>query len=602
MYSRKTTFYACLVILSILVLAREPYAFPISAQPLVGEAGVSAAGDGNGRYLVGIERVPDTSNGPVAAVLFDQNGSILNTVDTGRIGCCASGASFDGVNFLLIWEDSNGNIQPDYQYQQVWGLLIDTDGNPAGDPFAVSSQGISVDGVNELAFGGDKYLMVYTKLIDPSRGEESDNRYIAGALISTDGSVSSEFRISTGHGHLSTVAFDGTNFFVVWVEDSEDKEIRGRFVSPAGTVGTEISINASTLPSDNPPAVRFGLDSYLVAFNDQRSDGGWDIMGQVVGTDGSLAGMPIAIKTGGSQIVPTIGFDGERYLVAYNDFSKDTSNWGVCDGSEGTCWDLRGRYVSTEGTLIGNPFTISGEEGIEFGGVGGYDDAAGFLVLVNKCGSRFFSSKCDAHGQFISTAQSYVGFLSPKAGETVPSGSTYTARWAASSDISKYTLKLSMDNGLTWSTIASGITDTSYDWPVPVPSNNKKLCLMKITGYDAGNAAVASDKTDGKFSIGVVTLASPAGGETLASGASYDITWTTNTTKNPVAKVSLSYTLDGVNWKPVAPTIAGNPGSYSWTVPAVTTTKTKSRVKVVLRNSAGNAVGSAVSPAFSIQP
>lgn len=159
------------VMFLVMIASGQAFSFPISTQPLVGEAGFAGAGDGNGNFLISIERVPDDTNGPITAKLIKSDGTIVNSIDTGRIGCCASGVAFDGTNYLMIWEDSNDHTQPDYSYQQVWGLFVDTNGSPAGQPFAISSTGISVDGIKEIAFDGlDKYLVVYTKLIDPIKG------------------------------------------------------------------------------------------------------------------------------------------------------------------------------------------------------------------------------------------------------------------------------------------------------------------------------------------------------------------------------------------------------------------------------------------------
>lgn len=593
------------VMFLVMIVSGQVFGFPISTEPLVGEFGIAGAGDGNGNFLIAIERVPHDTNGPITAKLIQSDGTILKSIDTGRIGCCATGVAFDGTNYLMIWEDSNENSQPDYSYQQVWGLFIDTDGNPVGEPFPISSTGVSVDGIKHLAFDGvGKYLVVYT-----IKGEE---RYIAGTIVDTNGNKSNEFRISSGSGRMPSVDFDGTNFLVAWVEDSQDKTVMARFVAPDGTLGSEITVDSDPRCSDNPLYVKFGLDSYLIAYSEQRGTGSipcsqagfgnWDLKGVILGTDGSIIEGPFYIKQGGSQVVPTIGFDGERFLVAYNDYSTDTSNYGVCDSTEGTCWDIRARYVSTEGTLIGNPFSISAVAGIDVGGIAGYDSTAGFLALINKCGNRIFSSKCDVYGQFISASQSYIGLLTPGAGEVIASGSNYLIKWTASDDISSVILRLSMDNGATWTTIANNVTGTGYNWSVPTPLNNKTKCLITITGFNSRGIAVASDKTDAPFIIEVIKLTSPNGGESLKSGSQHNITWRTNKTKNPISKVILSYTLDGgLTWKSIPNSLSiTNPGTYThpWTVPAVSTTKTKCRVRVVLKDSAGNVIGSDLSDGF----
>ena len=64
---------------------------------------------------------------------------------------------------------------------------------------------------------------------------------------------------------------------------------------------------------------------------------------------------------------------------------------------------------------------------------------------------------------------------------------------------------------------------------------NKGSCLVKVIGYDASDVKVGEDTSDGTFTIEVIRLISPDGGETLTSDTTHTITWTTNNTKNPVA-------------------------------------------------------------------
>ena len=103
---------------------------------------------------------------------------------------------------------------------------------------------------------------------------------------------------------------------------------------------------------------------------------------------------------------------------------------------------------------------------------------------------------------------------------------------------------------------------------------------------------MSEDISDARFSIDVVELTSPNGGDLVPSEGSWEITWTTNSTIKDVNSVKLYYTLDnGLTWKPIT-TLPGNPGSYSWPVPPVAKDKTKCKVKVVLKDGTGKVVGS----------
>ena len=158
--------------------------------------------------------------------------------------------------------------------------------------------------------------MTYTKLIDPALGGQSDNCFIAGRVVDPNGTMGSEFRISTGYGAASDVSFDGANFFVIWREDSQDQEIRGRFVSPDGVLGTEISVNASAAPSDNPKSVAFDGTNYLVVWNDEVGAGNWDVFGQLISPAGAPVGGVITLSNEpGPQLVTSVAFDGSSLSV-----------------------------------------------------------------------------------------------------------------------------------------------------------------------------------------------------------------------------------------------------------------------------------------------
>ena len=197
-----------------------------------------------------------------------------------------------------------------------------------------------------------------------------------------------------------------------------------------------------------------------------------------------------------------------------------------------------------------------------------------------------------------------VTLFSPNEPEAIPSGSNYPIRWGSRVAV-KFKLRYSADNGLTWIPIPKTgdfIQDTIYDWQVPKPTGNKKKCLVRVTGFDDKGKSVGTDKSDATFTIEVVKVTSPNGGEDLTSGSNPPITWETNATKGTVRKVTLSYTLNnGITWKPIV-TLSENPGVYNnWMVP--TRSSPNCKVKVVLKNASGTVIGSDVSDTvFTIGP
>jgi hypothetical protein len=186
---------------------------------------------------------------------------------------------------------------------------------------------------------------------------------------------------------------------------------------------------------------------------------------------------------------------------------------------------------------------------------------------------------------------STLTILTPKCGENIPSDSKYIIKWRAPSQAVNFALEYSTNNGATWKKIASNVTGTSYNWRVPKPRENCTRCFIKVMGYDVSGVKVSEDISEAPFSIEVVRLKSPSGGETWKSNNTYAITWQTNGTAEPVAKVQLFYTTDaGVIWKPIT-TLTGNPGSYDWKVPEMGALKTRCRVRSIFKDSRGHTVG-----------
>ena len=109
--------------------------------------------------------------------------------------------------------------------------------------------------------------------------------------------------------------------------------------------------------------------------------------------------------------------------------------------------------------------------------------------------------------------------------------------------------------------------DNDYGWGI-------------IDAYEAVRAVSVTDTIPPE-----VTVTDPNGGEVLNAGTVYTITW--NATDNVgVTQVDLYYSFDGgTNYDPID-NLAGNPGSYAWTVP--NTPSTQCLVKIYAYDAANN--------------
>jgi hypothetical protein len=208
--------------------------------------------------------------------------------------------------------------------------------------FALYQNGGNVISTHAVAADGSAYLSVWS---DHYHGAQ-DDRQVTGATVSTQGTVLQggiPVAPNTGKAKAAPdVAFDGTNYLVVW-EDNRGStwDLYGLRISPAGVpVGAEFPISTQ---GDNQrfPAATFDGTSYLVVWQDDRGMG-WDIYGARV-TTGGVVQSDFAVATGiGDQSQPDVAHTGAASLVVWDD-------------SSGTDDDVRGVRVDLQGTVLDSP-------------------------------------------------------------------------------------------------------------------------------------------------------------------------------------------------------------------------------------------------------
>jgi len=165
-----------------------------------------------------------------------------------------------------------------------------------------------------------------------------------------------------------------------------------------------------------------------------------------------------------------------------------------------------------------------------------------------------------------------ITITSPNGGEELEPGSQYQIKWTGSITFEK--VDIEYFNGSQWVVIVNGTADDgSYTWTVPAVATNQARLWMK-GWHTSGNA---TDYTDGTFSIGnaaEINITAPNGGELLTGGSAYTIRWQGTVTFD---KIDLEYN-NGSQWVKIIYG-AADVGTYSWTVPNISTTKAKVWVK-----------------------
>jgi hypothetical protein len=191
-----------------------------------------------------------------------------------------------------------------------------------------------------------------------------------------------------------------------------------------------------------------------------------------------------------------------------------------------------------------------------------------------------------------------VALLSPNGGEMIPSGSTYTIEWEAPPEVETFKLLYSLDNGTTWTLINKAVSDSIYSWDVPDVKGNKTKCHIKVVGYTASGAKAGMDISNGNFTIEVVTLLSPNGGQIFHPGDTTTVEWRACAA---AASFDVMFSMDnGATWKnvgdgntPVMIELEKLTGTALPVkiLPPSTGNKTKCLLKVVAYNGRGAKIG-----------
>lgn len=524
----------------------------------------------------------------ISAQRVEPSGALLGPrISLGRTGGTPL-VSFDGTKYLVLWSDNENPVNTD-----IYGQFVSTAGTLLNTPFQITSESKNQDfEAGGVAFDGISFFVVWTDFRLST--DNKTQRYVFGRRVLGNGSLGAEIRISSDFGHLPSIAFDGTRHLVTWVDDRNNTTVLGQMISATGDkVGDNFVIDATPALSAKEPFVVFDGSRFIVHVYDSAGADKWESVVRFVTADGAVSSVRTTLHQG-----PTIdgaklqAVDGSTYLVTFS------------DASDPSAVTVRGRFFTTNFRPQSGEFDLfsTSDPKIPFGTKVLFDGSRYFAVATRAVVDSGTGnvSEGDVLGLFFSQP---VRLRTPNGGEVIPSGSLFAIEWDAVPDAISFRLFHSMNNGLTW----KRVTDYSgfwsiLPWEAPVVRANKRANLLKIVAYDGDGAKIGDDVSNGPFTIEVVRLTSPSKGDILTAGSPATITWTTEATKRDVASVKILLTLNGGRtWKTLA-TLPLNPGSLPWIVPSVSKSKDRCRVKVILKDSAGRALGSDSSGFFSIKP
>ncbi len=300
---------------------------------------------------------------------------------------------------------------------------------------------------------------------------------------------------------------------------------------------------------------------------------------------------------------------GTYYLGAIADYTNpdrvpetDETNNAVAGGQIAI-----GELLTVVKSGSGGGTVTSIPPGIDCGSVCSYEYPIGSLVSLSATGDTGFALSgwsgggCSGTGICDVTMTSDItvnatfdglAVITPNGGEVVPSGSTYTIEWGPENiaGVDSFEIQRSTDGGSSWNTIIDGLpsTATSYDWAVPTHNKNKNNYMIRVKAYDAGGSGIGADKSDNTFTVEVLKVITPNGGEVIptgdqvpSSGDEYEIAWTLNGTSTTVDRIKLFYSIDdGATWTRIITIFPPIPSTWLWEVPTFDRNKGSSRVKV----------------------
>jgi len=228
--------------------------------------------------------------------------------------------AFDGTNYLVAWQDMrSGNFD-------IYGTRVSKSGavlDPAGMAISTADARQAHPAV---AFDGVHYLVVW----DDQRTNISDDIY--GSRVNPSGGVldAKGIAVSTAvnRQQYPTVTYGGGSYLVAWQDDrSGFEDIYGSRVTASGSV-----LNPSGIPicraANNQayPAAGYDGTNYIAVWQDFRAGYYFDIYGARIGVSGTVldtAGISIS-TAGNDQLAPAVAYDGTNYMVFWQDNRGET--------------------------------------------------------------------------------------------------------------------------------------------------------------------------------------------------------------------------------------------------------------------------------------
>ena len=279
-------------------------------------------------------------------------------------------SAFDGTNYLVVFQTHNpqGSGTPTAQLISSAGSLV------------TAQLQIPVQGGADppcVAFDGTNYLMIWA---DPENNVEGSG--IHGQFVTTSGQALGDRFVITESETISsynTLLFGAGVYFMMWADSRSDPDaVYGAMLSPSGDIAVpdfEISPNGTQVEAGQTSAA-FDGNNFLATWS--CASGHASVMGRLIAPDGSFVTESFVIYTNPATTGLTlncVAFDGTKYLVLFNS--------GLNPASLGSTSHINGRFVSTSGEVLTNRLVITRNTGPQIL-AGAAFDGTHYLITWNQ--------------------------------------------------------------------------------------------------------------------------------------------------------------------------------------------------------------------------
>lgn len=217
---------------------------------------------------------------------------------------------------------------------------------------------------------------------------------------------------------------------------------------------------------------------------------------------------------------------------------------------------------------------------------------SGASYLVAKVDTYLMMTERDVSNNTISYAINYTDTQNPvisyfdfryPVNGTLKTNSNASFVYTVHDDIAVSSVDLfcSSNNGVSWSPVVldypvfsnEGYGVGTYNWTIPADTPLNNTFKVKVVAKDSsGNM---SNSELGPYTIidgstPVVSITAPAQGEVWDLNSTHTINWSA-VSPNGIHEIRLTYYYNNGNSATSIVNLAGNPGSYSWTLPAAAT-------------------------------